>query len=446
MTGAVDPRLGDWLARPDVRAVDPERVDLLRAALDAPDPPVSVGRGGALTAYVPGPGRQRLVELDRYGHLVGAWRWSADGALAWAKCRTPADIWIGIEPTAEPHPVLGTADRLCRLDPAHAWAPGEVLTEFAALDWHRPEFIPPLLDPGRLPAGAGTAVLNLIAGLMKDRGVARVRYRGPYPTEQLFTALLESFRYDGGQDDPLGQFLDGGALDWLPAPHERHRPAEGVWVQRRHEIDKVVLDGVAFYRRDWQGVIRHEPRVVRHEPGRAVCSLWALGRPIEDRLVLDAAGDVQARPAAALDPSPPAPLPPVWRPALAELIARDSAPALAGSIREVMASLALEWGPVPGDLLTVDSARARFSRRLREEGAAWMEGAARGPARAQRAIVFALELARLLAPTVRLLAQSRLAALPADAQARALAADAPPAAGLPDSVGKLVALLASGRA
>jgi hypothetical protein len=75
-----------------------------------------------------------------------------------------------------------------------------------------------------------------------------------------------------------------------------------------------------------------------------------------------------------------------------------------------------------------------------------MEGAARGPARAQRAIVFALELARLLAPAVRMLAQSRLAALPADAQARALAADAPPAGGLPDSVGKLLALLASGRA
>ena len=213
--------------------------------------------------------------------------------------------------------------------PQEAWAPREALTLFQALDYARPDVIPPLFAPARLPPGAGTAVLNLIAGLMKDQGVARVRYRGPYPTEQLFTALLECFRHDPALDDPLRRFMDEGDVDWMPAPHERHLVAPGVSVQLRHQIDKVVLDGVAFYRRDWQGVIRHEPRVVREEGARVICSLWALGRSLEDRLTLDRSGEVQERPAPALDPIPPAPLPPVWAPALAELIARESAPALA---------------------------------------------------------------------------------------------------------------------
>jgi hypothetical protein len=109
---------------------------------------------------------------------------------------------------------------------------------------------------------------------MKDAGVARVRYRGPYPTEQLFTSLLESFRYEPSVEDPLDRFIDGAALDWLPAPHERHHPAPGLCVQLRHEIDKVTLHGVTFSRVDWQGVTRREPRVVRREGERFVCSLW----------------------------------------------------------------------------------------------------------------------------------------------------------------------------
>jgi hypothetical protein len=446
MGHAPDARLAGWLARPDVRAMDPEGVDALRAALGAPDPPVSVARGGALTGYVPGAARRRLVELDRHGHLVAACRWSADGSLARAKCRTAHGAWIGIEPGAVDHAALGPSDRLWRLEPDEAWAAREEIGVFQALDYARPDAVPALYDPGRLPPGTGAAVLNLVAGLMRDAGVPRVRYRGPYPTEQLFTTLLECFRYDGGDDDPLGRFLDGGALDWVPAPHERHWPAEGVAVQLRQEIDTVALDGVTFHRRDWQGVIRHEPRVVRREGERVICSLWALGRSIEDRLVLDASGEVLARPAPAADPAPPAPLPPVWGPALAEIIARESAPPLAAPLREVLAALALEWGPVPGDLVRVDGDTARLSRRLGDAGAAWVGQAAPGADRGRRAIAFVLEIARLLAPDARRRAQARLEALGPEDQARALAAQPAPADGLPASVGKLLALLGSGRA
>ena len=442
MDRAVCERFAAWIDRPEITCIDPERIGALRVALEGHDPPVGVGRHGTLTGYEPGPVRRRLVTLDRRGHLVAACRWQADGALAWAKCRTGSETWIGIEPGAEDHPVLGRADRLWRLDPREPWAPLEPLTVFQALDYARPDVIPVLYAPSQLPAGAGTAVLNLIAGLMKDAGVARVRYRGPYPTEQLFTALLESFRYDARGDDPLAQFMDAGDLDWMPAPHESHLVEDGVIVQLRQQIEKVTVDGATFYRPDWQGVVRREQRVVKDDGGRVVCSLWAFGGALEDRLALDRSGEVLERFAPAPDARPPAPLPPLWAPALAELIARESAPPLALALRDVLAGLHLEWGAVPGDLLRADDGAIRVSRRLRDAG---MRGIAdaEGPERARRAIGFVLEVARLLAPDARRRAQARLAAAsPAEQEA---ALGTPPIDGpLPESVGKLVALVARG--
>ena len=438
------PRLLSWLERPEIMALDPERIGLLVRALDGADPPIAAGRWGSLVGYAPGPGRRRLVQFDRRGNLIAALRWRHDGALDWATCRTALGDWLGIEPRSATHPGWGTSDRVWLLDASGSFLPREALTVFQALDYARLEAIPPLAHPRRLPSGAGTAILDLLASLMKDQGISRVRYRGPYPTEQLFTALLESFRYDAAASDPLDRFTDGGALDWLPAPHERHHVTPSITVQLRHEIDKVVLDGATFYRRDWQAVTRREPRVVRSEDDRVVCSLWALGRTIEDRLVLDRAGEVLAAPPPTPDGAPPAALPPVWGPALAELIARESAPALAGSIRDAMAGLTLEWGGTVGDLLRVEGTRINVSRRLREVAVAWIRDAPAGAERAERAVQFALEVARLLGPAVRLLAQARLEEAGEDEQQRALREqDVSP---LSPSIGRLLTLIASGTA
>lgn len=442
MDRAVLPHLRRWLDYADVAAVDPTRVAQLAAALNDADPPVTVGRWGGVACYAPGSERRRLLQFDRYGHLVAALHWTPAGALGWARCLTAGGLWIGVEPRVGEHPAWGPSDRLWLLEPDGAWQPREALTVFQALDWERPDFIPPLAEPRRLPAGAGSAVLNLLAGLMKDQGLTGVRYRGSYPTEQLFTTLLESFRYDGREALPLERFLADGGLDWQPAPHELHRVAPGVGVQLRHTVEKVVVDGVAFYRTEWQSVSRRESRVVREDGERVICSLWALGGPLEDRLVLDRSGEIVHAPTPVADPAPAPPLPPVWKSALAELIARESAPPLGGAIAEVMATVDLEWGSVAGDLLSVSGQRIRLSRRLNEAAAAALRGAASAEERAEQALRFALEVARLVAPEIRSRAQARLEALSATEQTRLWEEAPEPPEALGESVGRLIALIA----
>ncbi len=430
--------MAEALARPDVAAHDPVRVAALAAALEDADPPVTAGRHGSLVGYAPG--RRRLVELDRRDQVVAAFVWRGDGRLGWARCRAADGRRIGIEPGGGSHPAWGAADQVWLL--GDAWEPLERLTTFAPLDYERLDHVPPLAEPRRLGAGGGTALLNLLAALMKDQGAARVRYTGPFPTEQLFTALLESFRYDPAATAPLERFLAGEPLDWLPAPHERHEVASGVWIQARHEVEKVVVDGRSFYRRRWQDVERREPRVLRADGDRVVCSLWALGRVIEDVLTLDARGEVLDAPAPVVDPRAPAPMPPIWRAAAGALVARESAAALAGAIDDVMADLALEWGPVPGDLISVGGGRARIARRLRDTADDWIRAAPPGAERGSRAAAFVLEIARLLGPSVRLAAQLRLEALPEPEQLRRLQdAETSPPPSLPSAVGRLISLL-----
>ncbi len=138
----------------------------------------------------------------------------------------------------------------------------------------------------------------------------------------------------------------------------------------------------------------------------------------------------------------PAPLPPVWNSALGDLIARESAPALGEAIREALRATPLEWGAVPGDLLRAWDRRIRLSARLREAGAASLASAAPGQERAEQALRFALEVARLLGPEIRSRAQALLAALPPEEQARQLESAAEPPEAMDEAVGRLIALLA----
>jgi len=364
-----------------------------------------------------GPPR-RVLELDRNGAVLGELRWTGDGRLAHAWIKIADDSWVMIEPRATYQPPWGLCDRLWHA--VHPTAAAHVpLTTFEALAYEAIDRIPVLMEPARLPAGAGAAVLNLVAALAADQGRTRIDYRGPYPTEQLFLVLLESFRYHGAGEDPLAAFM-AGRLEWSPAPHERACPAPGVTVHLRGRVEKVVWRERLYYRPDWQGVHRHAPRRVHDADGAVVCSLWALGEPIEDHLRLDPEGrsvEVIAPPRAALAPRR---LPPAIFAGVASAAAALGAAPLAPFVREIAARCEMSWCSLDGDLVALDRNQLRISHALRETLTRRLQAA---PTRAERlalALAAITELAHLAADPLRARAQSHLASLPPEAQAHAL--------------------------
>jgi hypothetical protein len=418
-------RLHARLADPSVADVDPVTIGRLRARLAAAgDAPLLIAGEphGTLVVREPprgsGPAR-RVLELDRDGAVLTVLRWTEDTGLAHAWIRIADDSWVMIEPRAAYEPPWGLCDRLWHA--VHPAAAAHVpLTLFEALSYDAIDRIPVLMEPARLPAGAGAAVLNLVAALAVDAGRARLAYRGPYPTEQLFLALLESFRYHTAESrplDPVAAFMAGG-VEWSPAPHERACPAPGVTVHLRARVEKVVWRERLYYRPDWQGIHRHAPRRVRDADGAVVCSLWALGEVIEDHLRLDREGttvEIIARPPrAALAPRP---LPDAVRAGIASAAAALGAPPLASSVREIAEGCELQWSSLDGDLVAAERARLGVSYAFRDAVHRRLRAASTRAERLACALTALTELAHLLGDPLRVRAQSHLATLPPDVQA-----------------------------
>jgi hypothetical protein len=359
--------------------------------------------------------------VDRRGTLVALIDRAADGSLERAWVRIPDRSWLGIEPRATREAPWGWSDRLWHApEPSGGDWRGTPLTVFEALDWTRIDRIPTLGEPARLPPGGGTAVLNLIAELAAAQRSAPLAYRGPYPTEQLFLALLESFRYEpASTTDPLAAFMQA-SLAWTPAPAERVFPADELYVQARGRIEKVVWRGGAYYRPDWQGVARHSPRRIVDAPDGVLCVLWALGQRLEDHLLLRPDGDlvtILAGEPAAAESRPLAPA--VWQ-GIVAAVAAQCAPPLAPFVEQVAASFSLEWGPVVRDLARVGHGRVRISDRLRQALTARLAAA---PARADRAalaLAAIAEMAALVGDELRGRAQAAMLTLPLAAQPAAL--------------------------
>jgi hypothetical protein len=285
--------------------------------------------------------------------------------------------------------------------------------------WTHVTTIPVLAEPARLPPGTGTAVLNLLASLAQDQGRAWLRYAGPYPTEQLFLALLESFRYAAAGDDPLDTFMREG-LAWAPWPFDRVFLDSGVCVQRRDRIEKVTWLGRTYYRPDWQGVLRRGARRIEDVPGGVRCVLHALDRTLEEHLAIDDDGrvEVRARPAEGAAVDMPAPV----AIAIVALVAAASAEPLGPFILRAGASLHFEWGPVTADLLARSDRSVRVSTTLKS---AVSDGLRRAPSRdaRHRAALAALEeIAQLVGDSLRVQAQADLLALERGVQEAALVA------------------------
>jgi hypothetical protein len=415
------------LADPSVADVDPLTVERLRRLAAGDGPPLLVAEEphGTLIVREPSPDGvpRRVLELDRAGAVLTVLRWTDDQRLAHAWTRITDDSWLMVEPRAAYAPPWGLCDRLWHA--AHPSAAAHVpLTLFEALDYAAVDKIPVLLEPARLPAGAGAAVLNLLAALAVDAGRSRLPYRGPYPTEQLFVTLLESFRWcDGDGADPLAAFM-AGRMAWRPAPHERACPAPGVTVSLRERIEKVVWRERVYYRPDWQGVNRHAPRRVRDEAGSVVCSLWALGEVIEDHLRLDPDGtrvDVIAPPPVV---RPARQLPRPVMAGVASAAAAFGAAPLAPFVREIADRCELWWTTLDGDLVTVDRNRLGLSHTLRHTLHRRLQTTSTRADRLALALAALTELAHLCADPLRARAQSRLATLSLQAQTQIL--QAPP--------------------
>ena len=355
-------------------------------------------------------GLRRVAEFDRRGTLLAALRWGGDGSLLHAAVRLPEMTWLAVEPGRGAPGPWGASDQITR---GH-----EPLTSFEALDWRAVDRIPALAEPARLPPHGGTALLNLLATLAADQGRSGLVYRGPWPTEALFLALLESFRYDDG-GDPLAAFTAGG-LSWEPAPHARIFSPEGALVQLRGRVEKVVWNGRAYHRPDWQGIRRRAARTIRDHDSRVVCGLTSLGAVLDDHVILSPAGDVLEIRTPAPEAPEALPLDPAITAGVVAVVTASSAPALASAIRAEADAYALGWGPVQWDLAVTTPGGARLAHRLRASIEARLAAATTRADGLAVALAALQAIAELIGDDLRGRAQRRLAAAPAEAQRAAL--------------------------
>jgi hypothetical protein len=314
----------------------------------------------------------RLVRVtDRTGacHAQLTWNDAADRLV-----RLVVDGAV-VDGAIRHHPLLGAAHTL-----------GD--TAMTALDWARPVEIPAIAAPGCLPLGAGAAILNAIAWLARDAGVAALRYAGPYPTAALWRSLGRSFRCDadetaftaGALDRAVRVARDPMPIDFVPAPHERIA-IPGGFVELRDRLERAVIDGVGY-----------EPG---GSPARLVdghhAEIWfgdacyaRVATLADDGRVADGPHPIPACASPVIGRAFPAPL----RDALAELVADAVAAPLAADARALCAATGIAWADL--------GARAAAERPggFAVHAALWDRIAPLGLAR------LALALAEALAPVV----------------------------------------------
>ena len=169
------------------------------------------------------------------------------------------------------------------------------------------------------------------------------------------------------------------------------------------------------------------PRAVRDAGDTVRASLVALGRVLEDHVVLRSDGGLLEVRTPPSDPPQIAPLAPEVVAGLVATVVATSAPALAPWIAGAARDVEFQWGPVHADLVEVRDARVRLSHRLRRA----LGDAVRGRSRADglaTGLAALREAADLVADGLRARAQGALAAEPADVQVAALEHAGPPSA------------------
>ena len=429
----------------EAEAVTTESIAAFRSALRATDPVSESGRStwyvnehvriehtvhGTLTFFlapsVSVPRPCRLATFDRHGRLLLLLSYAADGRLQKFKVRNLDGRFLGVVRAAASHLGWGASDVIWALEGEGGFESARSLTLFRSVAYESIDALPPLDDPVRLPHGGGSTVLNVIALLGQDQEKGTLRYRGPYPSGQLFSTLRESFRCGGDVGANRERFTHGAeeaaihmtmveaALDWQPAPYECFYPAAHTCVQLRDGVEKVYDHGHTYSRADLVAEA-HRLRVLQTEDGqqRYVASLTILGRALEDHLILDEKGEILER----LPDSKPRSmrgdplLSPDWKAALVRLIAAESTSLLHTALWPVMDELTLMWGTVRKELwaltdneLVLHAGMAAVHREMQSQANSAGE-------KLLLASQFISELARLIGPLIRSRAQAQLASL-----------------------------------
>ncbi len=287
-------------------------------------------------------GGRLIAIVDRTGR---AWARLAGDGDRLAELRVPGAT--GDEPgRGEDVIVDGAIVRDPLLGDAHAIRAGAASTAISALDWLRPSEIPAIAAPGRLPPGAGGALLNAIAVLAARAGVPALRYAGPYPTPALWRALARSFRTSGTEAAFTADLLpraarlarDPIAIDFEPAPCERVA-IPGGHVELRDGVERAIFGGVAY---EPGG----SPARLVSEAAETRAEVWFGDAPYAHVATLGPDGAIVSGP----HPIPPcesrvlgAEFPPQLALALAELVSQAVPAPLADDVRAYLASRPIRW-------------------------------------------------------------------------------------------------------
>jgi hypothetical protein len=288
----------------------------------------------------------RLVAIvDRTGFAWARLAWDGDRL---ARLEVPAGqraiavdgAIVRDELLGDAHAILGggTAD-------GAAAAAAEPLTAMSPLDWRRPTEIPTIAAPGRLPPGAGGALLDAIAVLAALAEVPALRYAGPYPTPALWRALARAFRTSASEAELTADLVARAArlardpipIDFAPAPCERVAIAGGRGhVELRDGLERAVLDGIGY-----------EPAgSPARLAGGAHAEIWFGDAPYARVATFGPAGELLDGP----HPIPPCTsgvigkeFPPALAYALAELVAGAVPAPLAEDARAWIAARPIRW-------------------------------------------------------------------------------------------------------
>lgn len=237
---------------------------------------------------------------DRRGTVAWRLQWH-EHTLQRAFIRLPTGDHVELVPASAEHALLGVCDRLLAAD-------GTQLACMSRVDWAAPAAIPAVDVPGALPAGTGTAVLNLLACLAARAGRDALRYRGPYPTHALLGTLGASFRVADAQaaseafaaaaaSANYGISVCEPEVDFVPAPHAWSWTSDRVCAQLRDGVQRLWVDGRAFDRTACHA------RLV-DVPGGCIARVVFAGASWCDAVAVDASGEPQTQVAS---PSPAAP-------------------------------------------------------------------------------------------------------------------------------------------